>query len=295
MSDSVQDYFNEIARYPLLTVQQEIQLSRQVQAGIALEGVEHPDAQQQRILRVALRAKQKLIRCNLRLVVNVAKKYRNRLQESRCMDFMDLVQEGNIGLHRAVELFDGTRGYKFSTYAYWWIRQAMSRGLDSRDRLIRIPQHHLDMIYKIARFNKNYLQEHGRMPGLAKTAAYLEVDIDFLNTLLARSATPRSLDETVLENGSSSLGDLIPDLDALDKQGDYIELEERALMLEVAMTCLTEDELQMLKQRYGMEGKEPASMSSIAKECGVSRERVRQRIEQAHLKMRLKLRSAGHV
>jgi RNA polymerase sigma factor (sigma-70 family) len=155
--DSVQAYLREIARYPLLTAGQEIQLARQVEAGAALDGKAQLTVEERRTLRVAERAKRKLMNCNLRLVVTIAKKYTRRLNGNG-MELMDLIQEGALGLTRAVELFDSSKGYKFSTYAYWWVRQAITRGIDAKERLIRVPQHGLDTVYKAVKYQRTYMR-----------------------------------------------------------------------------------------------------------------------------------------
>lgn len=289
MIDSVKHYLNEIGRYPLLTAEQEIQLSRQVDAAKPLSGKAELTAEEKRILRVAERATRKLINCNLRLVVTVAKQYVRRLNGSG-MELMDLVQEGALGLARAVELFDGTKGYKFSTYAYWWIRQAITRGIDSKERLIRVPQHGLDKVYKVVRYQKQYLQMHGKMPTLAELAEATDLELEHLQLLLARNAWHRSLDEMVVETGSPIL-DMIPDAEATDRQIDCMEKDEKAAMLSIALNCLSQEELHTISRRYGLSGAEPMTLSSIASEDGVSRERVRQRVQLAHNKMRLQLKA----
>jgi RNA polymerase sigma factor (sigma-70 family) len=227
------------------------------------------------------------------LVVSVAKQYTRRLNGSG-MELMDLVQEGAFGLTRAVELFDSSKGYKFSTYAYWWVRQAITRGIDAKERLIRVPQHGLDKVYKVVRFQKAHLQEHGKMPSVAQMAAEVDVEVAHMQTLLARNAWHRSLDALVSETGSPIL-ELIPDTDSVDRQNDCMEKDEKSAMFQIALACLTEGELLTIQRRYGLNGGEPMSLSSIAAEDNVSRERIRQRIEAAHLKMRLRLKSVRLV
>jgi RNA polymerase primary sigma factor len=293
MSDSFKQYLNEIGRYPLLTAEQEIQLSRQVEAAKPLSGKAELTLAERRVVKIAERATHKLIKCNLRLVVTVAKQYVRRLNGGG-MELMDLVQEGTLGLTRAVELFDGTKGYKFSTYAYWWVRQAITRGIDSKERLIRVPQHGLSAVYKVMRYQKEYMQEHGKAPTLVQLAEISDMDLDHLQLLLARNATHRSLDDSVLDTGTPIL-DMIPDVDATDRQMDCMEKDEKEAMLGVALGCLTEGELHTISRRYGLGGAEPMSLSGIATEDGVSRERVRQRIQVAHTKMRLQLKATRFV
>lgn len=169
MHDSVKAYLNEISRYPLLTPAQEIELSRQVNAMQSLREVHDPTPAQKRVIKRGERAKRDLINSNLRLVVHLAKQYTHRLSGTG-LELMDLVQEGAFGLTRAVELFDSTKGYKFSTYAYWWVRQAITRGIDTKERLIRVPQHSLETVYKATKFQKTFMQQHGRLPSLQEMA-----------------------------------------------------------------------------------------------------------------------------
>lgn len=289
MSDSIKDYLNGIARYPLLTAEQEIQLSRQVDAAKPLAGKQQLSAQEKRTIRIAERATHKLINCNLRLVVTIAKKYMRRLS-GNSMELMDLIQEGTLGLVRAVELFDGSKGYKFSTYAYWWIRQSITRGIDTKERLIRVPQHSLDNVYRVVRFQREHMQQHGKMPSLEATAEFAGMDVEHLQLLLSRNTWHRSLDDLAVEGGGPIL-DMIPDLCSVDGQQDFIEKDEKAAMLSIALECLSEDERHTISRRYGLDGKEPYSLACIAAEDGVSRERVRQRVQIAHTKMRMSLRT----
>lgn len=291
--DSVQAYLREIARYPLLTAGQEIQLARQVEAGAALDGKAQLTVEEKRTLRIAQRAKRKLMNCNLRLVVTIAKKYTGRLNGSG-MELMDLIQEGALGLTRAVELFDSSKGYKFSTYAYWWVRQAITRGIDAKERLIRVPQHGLDTVYKAVRYQRTYMQEHGKVPTLKQMAEEVGADMNHLEMLLARNASHRSLDSLATETGNAIV-ELVSDVDELDRQKDFVERDEKDAMLRIALQCLTESELHTVRRRFGMGGAEPMSLSSIASEDGVSRERVRQRLQAAHNKMRVKLNTARLV
>jgi len=287
MPDSLRDYFNEVGRYPLLTVTQEIQLARQIEAGAALSGKTELTAYEKRVLRLAERAKRKLINCNLRLVVNVAKQYTRRLTGSG-MELMDLIQEGGLGLVRAVELFDSSRGYKFSTYAYWWIKQAISRAIDSKERLVRVPIYQLNKVYKAVRYQRTHMQQEGKMPTLAQMAAEVETDAEDMQLLLKCNMNHFSLDALVMDNGSSAL-ERMPDEAALEAHQDGIESNEKAVLYKAAIECLTPTELQLVQRRYGLTGAEPMSMYAIAAEEGVSRERVRQRLKHAHMKMRERL------
>lgn len=289
-ADSVKDYFNEISRYPLLTAEQEISLSRQVEASQALPSVQTLTTEQRRILRRGQRAKQQLIQCNLRLVVHVAKQYTRRLNGNN-LELMDLIQEGAFGLTRAVELFDSTKGYKFSTYAYWWIRQAITRGIDTKERLVRIPQQGIDRVHKANKFTRAFTQQHGRLPSIGEVAEGIDVDIAQLELLLQRSKKSCSLD-AMCSTSDTPLIELIPD----DSEGrdDEITLQQadREHLLQLALDCLDPAELCAITKRYGLDGKDPESMAAIARDQGVSRERIRQRIQAAHIKLRLALRGA---
>ena len=293
MSDSVKAYLNEIARFPLLTPLQEIELARQIEAGAALEGKEDLTSAQRRIKARAKRAKDTLINANLRLVVFVAKKYMRKLR-GNSMELMDLVQEGAQGLMRAVELFDSTKGYKFSTYAYWWIRQAITRGIDTRERLIRLPQHGVDVLYKILKYQKTYFQEHGKNPTYRCVAEYLDLEEDYVRLLITRGESATSLDALAVDGGSTFL-DFVPDESAHELQLEFMEKDERAAMLDLALSCLQDAELQTVKLRYGLTGEPPMTLSALAKIDGVSRERIRQRIQAAHIKMRLQLKNARYA
>jgi RNA polymerase primary sigma factor len=292
--DSVKTYLNEIARYPLLTAEQEIQLARQVEAGKGLEGKQYLSTQDSRVLKRARRAKDTIINANLRLVVFISKKYMHKLKGNN-MEFMDIVQEGAFGLVRAVELYDSTKGYKFSTYAYWWIRQAITRGIDSKERLIRIPQHGIDIVCKAHKFKREYTQSNHKSPTLEIMARELDMDVKYLEAILRSDVSPRSMDAVVIEGGSC-LGDMLEDVNSIDEQIAAVEADERRTMLEFAFSALDADEADVLKKRYGLaEDAQPATLASIAKQTGVSRERVRQRVQIAHTKMRLKLKAARFV
>jgi len=290
MHDSVKAYLNEISRYPLLTPAQEIELSRQVDAMQALRDVHDPTPAQKRVIKRGERAKRDLINSNLRLVVHLAKQYTHRLSGTG-LELMDLVQEGAFGLTRAVELFDSTKGYKFSTYAYWWVRQAITRGIDTKERLIRVPQHSLETVYKATKFQKTFMQQHGRLPSLQEMAEAVEAEPEHLRMLLARNVNHCSLDTSAVEDGSNMI-DLIADESSATAQRECMERDEKAAMLRVGLACLSEAELYTISRRYGLNGGEPRSMPSIAAEDGVSRERVRQRLECAHNKMRFHLSKA---
>lgn len=282
--DSFKDYLNEIARYPLLSGEQEIQLSRQVMRMRELRAMdgERSKAEQREIQR-GVRAHQTLMNCNLRLVVHIAKRYTSRLK-CNSLDMMDIIQEGCIGLHRAAELFDGAKGYKFSTYGYWWIRQAISRAIDTKERLIRLPQHMLDTVYKAARLQRDHLQQHGEPMPLADLAEVLEMPANDLQMLLQRNIPHGSLDQMIHENGSPIL-DMIPSED--DGIDDSLSMEY-SQQLYVAFMRLDESDRYIVSHYHGLSTAKE-TQAQIAKTLGITRSRVGQRHDIALRRLRLML------
>jgi RNA polymerase sigma factor (sigma-70 family) len=208
MTDSIKDYLNSIARHPLLTPQQEIQLGRRVARWRELRNKDAPlTLQEQRELRSGERARQQFIRSNLQLVVHVARKYEKRTRKT--LEFMDLVQEGNIGLSRAVELFDYSRGYKFSTYAYWWIRQAISRALLQNDPIIKLPSALHDLMYRASRTSQEMAQQLGRVPKLSELAKEMQIEPEALAAAFKQSYSVTSLDQASRAGEDNSIIDLI--------------------------------------------------------------------------------------
>ena len=282
--DSVHHYLNEIARHPLLTPAEEIQYSRQIQKMLDLQSQDIDAAdytrEQKMVIRRGQRAKERMITRNLRLVVTIAKKYTRRCSS---LELLDLVQFGNMGLDRATELFDPSRGYKFSTYAYWWIRQSISRGLQDCDRLIRLPIHRQEKIVKLRAFMTRQQQLTGREPTLAECAAELEIERDdvVLSLLMAR-------DVTSLDNHASNdiqkdrLIDLIPDEKTLYEEDDFTFERD---MLADALNSLEEDERYLICRYNGLPGYKKATLSALGKEGGVSREAIRQRLQRAMMRL----------
>ena len=229
MSDQITDYLNSIARYPLLTQQQEIELGRRVARWRELKDAVKLSTKERQELRSGERARQKFINSNLQLVVHVARRYQRRTQ--RTMEFLDVVQEGNIGLARAVELFDYTKGYKFSTYAYWWIRQAIMRGILQYDSMIRLPVNVHEKLRNASRTAERMAQETGKMPTLQAVAAENDIDADKLANLYHHSYSITSLD-AYIGDGESSILDFIIDPNQepseedpyYDRLRDYMEL-----------------------------------------------------------------------
>lgn len=286
MNDSIQDFLAAIARYPLLTPEQEISLSRQVQRGIELQAKKEPLTKaEQRAVRIGKRAQDAMINGNLRLVVHIAKRYIPRLKNNG-MEFMDLIQEGTLGLHRAVEMFDGTKGYKFSTYSYWWVRQAITRAIDTKDRLIRVPQHALERAYKASRFQHEYQQQHGRQPSMAEIADAVGATVEELRIALERNSPHRSLDSLAAEDGSPLIDMIAAELPDESMADGYAE------QLEMVFFRLNESERDIVSRRYGLSGHDEESFAAIGKSQGVSRQAISQRCDIACRKLRLMLKTA---
>jgi RNA polymerase primary sigma factor len=272
-SDPVSWYLATIGREPLLTAAEEIELGNQVQALMRLleESRDDYSSHEQKIMRVGQRAKQRMMKANLRLVVSVAKKY-----QGKGMELLDLIQEGSLGLERAVEKFDPTRGYKFSTYAFWWIRQSMTRAIACQSRTIRLPVHLSERLTAIRKVSLDLAHKLGAMPSRQEISEALGMPIDELDGLLRQALTTSSLDAPVNgDEGRSFLGDLIADGDdeePLDKVERGIHQEQ----LDRWLSHLSEQERQVLHLRFGLEGEERQTLAEIGRRLDVSRERVRQ-------------------
>lgn len=273
--DAFKSYLNAIGNYPLLTADQEIQLSRQIQRMLELKEADRElTSAEQRQVKVGERAKEKLIKCNLKLVVHVAKKYTRRLVSNN-LELLDLVQEGNMGLDRASEKFDGTRGYKFSTYAYWWIRQAITRAIDTHERVVRIPANSLEKLFKVLRFQHEHFTIANRYPTLKEMAEHVEMQEADLRMLLERSTPHTSLDVLAADEGSKLL-DLMADKSHLDEEFTPSEARERHDLLHDALGALSDKQRIIIEMYYGLiDGKE-ISLKEISEQLGISREQVRQ-------------------
>lgn len=292
MTDSsLKEYLNTAGRYPLLSPEQEIQLSRQVQAMREVEGITDPTPQQRRIIKRGMKARNAIVNANLRLVVHIAKRYLRRLNGGH-MELMDIIQEGNIGLHRAAELFDGTKGYKFSTYAYWWIRQAIARAIDTQERAIRVPQHGLEKLYKAVKMQEQFTKENNRSASIAELAEMMEVSAEELTMLMARNAAPRSLDQLVKEDGTPLI-DLIADERHLGADYDAAEQTERSEQLSLAFFHMTDEDRELISKRYGIGCNGEHAYREIANQYGVSRETIKLRIRKAERKLRFMLQSSA--
>ena len=300
-TDLVRSYLRDIGRVPLLSHEQEITLGRQVQELMALEeqrdelrmraGGEEPTdgqlaeaagitpQQLKKRLRSGQRAKERMVAANLRLVVSVAKKY-----TKRNMELLDLIQEGTIGLVRGVEKFDPTRGYKFSTYAYWWIRQGITRAIAEKSRTIRLPIHITETLNKLKKGQRELSQELGRTPTVTELAEFVELPEEEVKDLLCRARQPVSLETKVGDGDDTELLDLLaangtqPEelVDGECLRGDMRDLLEQ----------LPDQQGRVLKMRYGIGIEEPMSLSSIARELDMSRDRARSLERRAHDEMR---------
>jgi len=288
MGDSVHTYLKSIGRTSLLTAEQEVDLAKRIEAGLFAEHKldTGPDltADLRRELELVAedgrRAKSHMLEANLRLVVSVAKKY-----SDRGLSLLDVVQEGNLGLIRAVEKFDYTKGYKFSTYAMWWIRQAIQRGFADSARTIRLPVHVLEMLSKLSRVERDMHQRLGREPTPEELAVELDRTPDQIEELLRTSRQPISLDSTIGEDGETSIGDLIEDVDAPEAS----ELVDRQLMAEQlrsALDALTPREATIMAMRFGLYDGNPHTLDEIGRALGLTRERIRQLEKQSLSKLR---------
>ena len=264
--DPVRMYLKEIGNVPLLTTEQEVELAKRVEAG---------DEE----------AKKQLTEANLRLVVSIAKKY-----VGRGMPFLDLIQEGNMGLMKAVDKFDYTKGYKFSTYATWWIRQAITRGIADTGRTIRVPVHMVETINKTLRMTRTLLQELGREPTPEEVAERLNVSVSRVREVLKISRDPVSLDTPIGEENDSHLGDFIEDDSALSP-ADSAAFSMLRAELATALESLTDRERQVVKLRFGLEDGRARTLEEVGKEFNVTRERIRQIEAKALRKLRHPSRS----
>ena len=294
IDDPVRMYLKEIGKVNLLTFEEEVELAQAMEAGhLAQEQLDDPDAgldeearaELQKIVKEGEKAKQRLAEANLRLVVSIAKRY-----VGRGMLFLDLIQEGNLGLIKAVEKFDHTKGYKFSTYATWWIRQAITRAIADQARTIRIPVHMVETINKVIRVNRQLLQELGHDPTPEETAEEMGMPVDKVREILKIAQEPVSLETPIGEEEDSHLGDFIPDEDASEpsEAASFTLLKEQ--LVEVLST-LTPREEKVLKLRFGIEDGRTRTLEEVGKEFNVTRERIRQIEAKALRKLRHPSRS----
>ncbi len=289
VSDPVRMYLQEIGRYPLLTSQQEVELALQMESGIRAEekladAVASLPVNERVILeratRQADRARKRLVEANLRLVVSIAKKY-----VGRGLSLLDLIQEGNLGLIRAVEKFDYRKGFKFSTYATWWIRQAVTRALADQARTIRVPVHMVETINKLARAQRTLMQELGREPTIEDIANELEMEPDRVTELRRIAQDPLSLESPLGEEDDSTLGDLVQDADA-DVPVEAASFRLLQEYLNLALEALNERERQVLIMRFGLADGKIRTLDEVGSHFRVTRERIRQIETKALAKLR---------
>jgi RNA polymerase primary sigma factor len=283
-------YLREVARNPLLTPQEEIDYAQANENGRAAreelaraEGDLAPERRRELEAQAVhgAWARRRLVECNLRLVVSVARKY-----IGRGLPFLDLVQEGNLGLDRAVDKYDWRKGFRFSTYAYWWIRQSVSRAVAEQARTIRLPVHVGEFLSTIAKAQRELASELGREPVLREVAEHLELPVTRIEETLRAAKLPISLETPVGEDGETSVGDLVPDAEATDLEA-AAERSDLARRLDVALgEALTERERAVLRLRFGLGGGEAQALGDIGQELGISRERVRQIEAEALRKLR---------
>jgi RNA polymerase primary sigma factor len=299
-ADPVRMYLKEIGKVPLLSGEEEVLLARRIESGLhgverldelcekygALETIPRDDRRaEQKIVADGLKAKELLIEANLRLVVSIAKRYRNR-----GMAFLDLIQEGNLGLMRAVDKFDYTKGFKFSTYATWWIRQAITRAIADQARTIRIPVHMVETINKVGRVQRQLLQELGREPTVEELAFRLEMSSARVREILRIGQDTVSLEQPMGEEEDFSLSDTIEDEAAIVPA----DAAARALLNEAirdALDDLTDRERQVVRLRFGLEDGQVRTLEEVGKEFGVTRERIRQIESKVLAKLRHPIRS----
>ncbi len=277
-ADPVKDYLKQIGKVPLLNAEMEVELAKRIEAGLFAEEMLNEGAKMDKKKRLDMewiatdgrRAKNHLLEANLRLVVSLAKRY-----TGRGMLFLDLIQEGNLGLIRAVEKFDYTKGYKFSTYATWWIRQAITRAMADQARTIRIPVHMVEVINKLARVQRQMLQDLGREPTPEELAMELDMTPEKVVEVQKYGREPISLHTPLGEEGDSEFGDLIEDSEAI-VPSDAVSFTLLQEQLESVLDTLSDREAGVVRMRFGLTDGQPKTLDEIGKVYGVTRERIRQ-------------------
>jgi RNA polymerase primary sigma factor len=287
IDDLLNQYMKEIGRTPLLNAEEEVEVAKAMAAGrrararlVKPQSSSRERKQLQATIRKGEEARDRLIKANSRLVISIAKKYRNH-----GVSFSDLIQEGNIGLMRAVDKFDYKRGFKFSTYATWWIRQSITRAIADQGRMIRLPVHASDKVNRLAQISRKLEQEMGRKATAAELAQELGTSVTKVENLLQRSRQPLSLEKQLSGETETTLGDLIPDDAALSPS----ETVSRRLLSEdvtSAMSALTPREVEVLSLRFGLHDGQGHTLDEIGEKLGFTRERIRQLEVQALRKLR---------
>ena len=285
--DLVRAYLNGIGRTKLLTAEQEVELARRIEAGLYAEEVlpEVRDAELAGDLLTVARegraAKDHLLEANLRLVVSIAKRY-----TGRGMAFLDLIQEGNLGLIRAVEKFDYTKGYKFSTYATWWIRQAITRAMADQARTIRIPVHMVEQVNRMVRTRRDLSTRLGREPSIPEIARELGVPEFQVIELISYDREPVSLDQAVGEDGESALGDFVARVDPREEPAESVSSGMLRQEVEIVLATLSQRERAVIRLRFGLDDGRQRTLDEVGREFGLSRERIRQIEKITLLKLR---------
>jgi RNA polymerase primary sigma factor len=293
-ADPVKDYLKQIGKVPLLNAGQEVELAKRIEAGLfadqklteaALSLSTDARIDLERIAEDGRKAKNHLLEANLRLVVSLARRY-----TGRGMLFLDLIQEGNLGLIRGMEKFDYTKGYKFSTYATWWIRQAITRAMADQARTIRLPAHMAEAISKLARAQRQMLQDLGREATLEELAAELDMTPEKVTEVQKHGREPISLHTPLGEDGDSEFGDLIEDSEAI-QPGEAVSFTLLQEQLHSVLGTLSEREAGIVSMRFGLTGGQPKTLDEIGKVYGVTRERIRQIESKTMAKLRHPSRS----
>ncbi|GGM34718.1 hypothetical protein GCM10011608_18960 [Micromonospora sonchi] len=288
-TDLVRAYLNGIGRRKLLTAAEEVDLAKRIEAGLFAEEKLATCTPVSAELRADLEliaqegraAKDHLLEANLRLVVSIAKRY-----TGRGMAFLDLIQEGNLGLIRAVEKFDYTKGYKFSTYATWWIRQAITRAMADQARTIRIPVHMVEQVNRMVRARRELAVSLGREPMLAEIARALDVPEFQVIELISYDREPVSLDQAVGEDGESALGDFVAAVDPAAQPGDLAAQGELRNEVSIVLATLSQREQAVIRLRFGLDDGRQRTLDEVGREFGLSRERIRQIEKVTLLKLR---------
>ena len=286
-ADLVRAYLNGIGRTKLLTAAQEVELAKRIEAGLYAEEV-LPEVREAElagdlmtVAREGRAAKDHLLEANLRLVVSIAKRY-----TGRGMAFLDLIQEGNLGLIRAVEKFDYTKGYKFSTYATWWIRQAITRAMADQARTIRIPVHMVEQVNRMVRTRRDLSTRLGREPSVGEIARELGVPEFQVIELISYDREPVSLDQAVGEDGESALGDFVARVDPREEPADSVSSGMLRQEVEIVLATLSQRERAVIRLRFGLDDGRQRTLDEVGREFGLSRERIRQIEKITLLKLR---------